>query len=411
MELKNDCYTIQGVDVRDLCSEFGTPLYVYDAEVIERQVTAFKSAFAGFDCKVKYACKANTSLAILEEMLSNGTGLDTVSISEIRMGLMVGFDPREIVFTPNCVDFSEIEEAVALGVNINIENIPNLEQFGKTYGNSVPCFVRLNPGIHAQLNSDQVDWWHRQSKFGISADQLDQVKEIEDEYNLNIHGLHIHSSSVIMSPELFITGAKSVFNIVRQFKNIKYIDFGGGIKIDVGDDKDVIDLDALGRNLRPVFEAFCKEYGTDIQLWFEPGRFLICEAGILLTECNMIKRNGGTSFVGTDSGFNQLIRPMFYDAFHEIVNTSNPNGESRKYTVVGNVCEIDNFAVNRSLNEVRARDILAIKTAGAYGYSMASTYNSRFRPAEILIKNGRPHLIRRRDSFDDLVRNQLVIDD
>jgi len=411
MELINNTYSIQGITVENLTSEFGTPLYVYNADTIERQVKSFKSAFKDINCKVKYACKANTNLSILKEMLNNGTGLDTVSIPEIKMGLMVGFEPNEIVFTPNCVDFSEIETAVELGVNINIENLPNLEKFGKKYGNTVPCFVRLNPGIHAQMNSDKVDWWHKQSKFGISADQLDKVKELEEKYDILIHGLHIHSSSVIMSPEIFIEGAKSIFNVVKQFKNIKYIDFGGGIKVDVGDDKAVINLNALGKELEPVFKEFCKDYGTDIQLWFEPGRYLICESGVLLTECNMIKENSGTPFVGTDSGFNQLIRPMFYNAYHEIVNTSNPNGNQKNYTVVGNICEIDNFAVDRPLNEVREKDIIAIKTAGAYGYSMASNYNSRFRPAEVLIKNKKAHLIRKRDSFNDLIKNQIVIND
>ncbi len=409
MEIENGTYRVQGIDVKDLCEEFGTPLYVYNAEVIERQVTSFKNAFSQIKSKVKYACKANSNLSILKEMLNNGTGLDTVSIPEIQMGIMVGFKPEEIVFTPNCVDFSEIESAVELGVNINIENLPNLEKFGKKYGNSVPCFVRLNPSIHAQMNSDKVDWWHKQSKFGISADQLDKVKKIEKDYNLNIHGLHIHSSSVIMSPEIFIEGAKSVFNIVKQFKNIKYIDFGGGIKVDVGDEKEVINLNALGKELEPVFKQFCIEYGTDIELWFEPGRYLICESGTLFTECNMIKKNGGTSFVGTDSGFNQLIRPMFYNAYHEIVNTSNPNGKEQKYTVVGNICEIDNFAIDRNLNAVSEKDIIAIKTAGAYGYSMASNYNSRYRPAEVLVKNKKAYLIRKKDSFDDLIKNQIII--
>jgi len=242
MEIIDNKYCIQGIDVKDICKEFGTPLYVYDADVIERQVNSFKNAFSQINCKIKYACKANTNLSILKEMLTNGTGLDTVSIPEIKMGIMVGFKPEEIVFTPNSVNFSEIEEAVELGVNINIENLPNLEKFGSRYGNTVPCFVRLNPGIHTQINSDKVDWWHKQSKFGISADQIKQVKELEKKYNLHIHGLHIHSSSVIMSPEIFIQGAKSIFNIVKQFKNIKYIDFGGGIKVDVGDDKEVINL-------------------------------------------------------------------------------------------------------------------------------------------------------------------------
>jgi diaminopimelate decarboxylase len=409
MELQVNSYCIQGIDVLDICKKYGTPLYVYDSDIIKRQINIFNSAFKNLNCKIKYACKANTNLTILKEMLSHGTGLDTVSIQEIKMGLMVGYKAQQIVFTPNCVDFSEIEEAIELGVNINIENLPNLEKFGIRYGSTIPCFIRLNPGIHTQINCDKVDWWHKQSKFGISADQITLVKELERKYKINIHGLHIHSSSVIMSPEIFIEGAKSIFDLVKQFDNIKYIDFGGGIKVDVGDRKDVINLESLGEKLNPIFKDFCKDYGSEIELWFEPGRFLICDAGILFTECNMVKRNGGTSFVGTNSGFNQLIRPMFYDAYHEIINVHNPKGKEKIYTVVGNVCEIDNFAVDRALNEVKEKDILAIKSAGAYGYSMASNYNSRYRPAEVFIKNKTAFLIRKRDSFDDLIKNQIII--
>jgi diaminopimelate decarboxylase len=333
-----------------------------------------------------------------------------VSLPELRMGLHVGFAPQEIVFTPNAVDFSEIEEAIALGVKINIENLSNLEKLGRKYGGSVPVCIRLNPHIAAQANSEKVDWWHKQSKFGISIDQIGEVKALEEKYNLHIDGIHIHSSSVIMSPEIFINGAKAVFDIALAFRNLDFIDFGGGIKVDVGDGNPVIDVVALGKQLDGVFSDFCSKYGRRLQLWFEPGRYLVGNAGTLLTTCVLRKRNGGTEFVGLDSGFNHLIRPMFYNAYHEIVNASNPVGPAETYTVVGNICEIDNFAIDRELHQVREGDLIAIRSAGAYGFSMASTYNSRFRPAEVLVIGGEAKLIRQRETYEDLLRNQVEIE-
>lgn len=410
MKLENNQYTIQNIPVEDLVKEFGSPLYVYDAEGISEHLNRFREGFNSVDLKVKYACKALTNMSILKYMKSQGTGLDTVSLSEIKMGLHVGFTPEEIVFTPNCVDFSEIVEAVELGVKINIENLSNLEKFGQKYGNSVPVCIRLNPQIAAQSNADKVDWWHKQSKFGISLDQVQNVKELEAAYNLNIDGIHIHSSSVIMSPEIFINGAKAVFDIAMQFNNLAFIDFGGGIKVDVGDGNEVIDVVELGKQLDVVFSDFCDKYGRRLQLWFEPGRFLVGNSGYLMTTCVVTKRSGGTEFVGVNSGFNHLIRPMMYGAYHDIVNASNPSGEKEKYTVVGNICEIDNFAVDRELNKVSEGDLVILKSAGAYGYSMASNYNSRFRPAEVFVVNGKAQLVRERDSYEDLVRNQKVIE-
>ncbi|SMD37095.1 diaminopimelate decarboxylase [Reichenbachiella faecimaris] len=410
MKLENNTYNIQGIKIDELAREFGTPLYVYDASVIQEHLDRFRAGFSSVDLKVKYACKALTNMSIMKYLLKQGTGLDTVSLAEIQMGMTVGFEPNDMVFTPNCVDFSEIIEAVELGVKINIENLSNLEKFGKKYGGSVPVCIRLNPQIAAQSNNEKVDWWHKQSKFGISLDQIENVKALEAKYGLTIDGIHIHSSSVIMSPEIFINGAKAVFDIAMQFEQLDFIDFGGGIKVDVGDGNEVIDVLELGKQLDVEFSSFCKKYGRRLQLWFEPGRFLVGNAGSLITTCVLRKRNGGTEFIGVDSGFNQLIRPMMYGAYHEIVNASKPNGSQQKYTVVGNICEIDNFAVDRMLPETQEGDLVVLKSAGAYGYSMASNYNSRFRPAEVFIVGGEAHLVRKRDSYEDLVRNQIVID-
>lgn len=408
MKLENNQYTIQGHSIKSLVEDYGTPLYVYDGEHMAQQLSKFRAGFSTADLKIKYACKALSNMNVLKYMKEQGTGLDTVSLSEIRMGLEVGFEPQEIVFTPNCVDFAEIIAAVELGVKINIENISNLEKFGQRYGHAVPVCIRLNPQIAAQANSDKVDWWHKQSKFGISLDQIADVKALEAQYNIHIDGIHIHSSSVIMSPEIFMSGAKSVFDIAMQFEELDFIDFGGGIKVDVGDGNEVIDVQSLGKQLDVEFSAFCEKYGRKLQLWFEPGRYLVGNAGCLVTTCVVRKKSGGTEFVGVDSGFNQLIRPMLYNAHHEIVNASHPNKPEQVYNVVGNICEIDNFAIDRSLPEVSEGDLIVIKSAGAYGYSMASTYNARFRPAEVFIVNEQALLVRTRDTYEDLIRNQIV---
>ncbi len=410
MELKNGHYTIQGIDAGAICSEFGTPLYVYDATYIAGQVHSFREAFAGVPAMIKYACKASSNINIIRLMKKLGTGLDTVSPAEIRLGLEAGFKPEEIVFTPNCVDFSEIEQAVEAGCAINIESISSLEKFARKYGGTIPVCIRLNPNISSQVNADKVNWWHNQSKFGISLSQLTRVKELEEKYELRINGVHIHSSSVIMSPEIFTAGARAVFDIAAAFRHLEFVDFGGGIKVEVGDGNPVIDLREIGQALEGLYADFCKKLGRKIEIWFEPGRFLVGNSGTLFAECTVVKENAAVDFIGVNTGFNHLIRPMFYDAFHEIVNISNPDGKPKKYTVVGNLCEIDNLGMDRMLNEVREKDFIAIKSAGAYGFSMASCYNSRPRPAEVLVINGKANLIRKRENFTDMVRNVVEID-
>ncbi|BDD11882.1 diaminopimelate decarboxylase (plasmid) [Fulvitalea axinellae] len=401
---------IQGLDLKDIAEEFGTPLYVYDGQKMKDQVATFRKAFSGVCIRINYACKALTNLSVMKLMKNEGTCLDTVSVPEIRMGLSVGFEPNEIIFTPNCVDFSEIVEAVDLGVNINIENIPNLEKFGKRYGSTVPCCVRMNPFIVSKENSEKVTWWHKQSKFGISVSQLEEARSIIDKYGIRVNGLHIHSSSVIMSREIFRKGAAKVFEIAETFEDLDFVDFGGGVKVRHKVDEDILDIYELAEGLKAEHAAFTERYGKEVDLWFEPGRFLVSESGTLLTRTTMVKTNGERVFAGVDSGFNHLIRPMFYDAYHEILNLDNPDGDKATYTVVGNICEIDNFAVDRELPEIKEGHLLALKNTGSYGYVMASNYNSRMRPAEVLVLDGKAHLVRKRDEFEDLVRNQIVLD-
>ncbi len=428
---KKDLFLIQGLDPHDICEQFGTPLYVYDADIIKFQVEKFRAAFGRINYKIMYAMKSCSNISILKYMKHLGTGLDTVSVPEVQMGLDLGFDPKDIVFTPNVVDFREIESAVDFGVSINIENLQNLESFGKKYGSSYPVCVRLNPNMMSEIESGRVNGldfsavnkehydrvsearvsaWHNQSKFGVSMTQFDKILELVERFGMRITGLHLHSSHVILNREVFEKGVKTLFKIAGQFEHLEYIDFGGGIMVRHKPDDVVIELSEAGAVLEREYQQFCQETGKTVSVWFEPGRFLMSEAGFLFTEAVVLKTNGWIDFVGTNTGFNHLVRPMMYDAYHSIENVSNPGGAKKRYNVVGNLCEIDNLAVDRELNEVRAGDLLMIKNAGAYGFCMSSNYNSRPKPAEVLVINGEARLIRKRETLEDLLRNQVEID-
>jgi len=406
MELQNNAYYAGGVSLTAVAEEFGTPVYVYNAEKIVSQYKRLKQAFNPIDIKIKYACKALNNTAVLKLLLNEGSGLDTVSINEVHLGLRAGYKPEDIIFTPNCVSIDEIKAAVDLGIHINIDNISILEQFGALYGNSVPCCIRLNPHIMAGGNT-KISTGHIDSKFGISIYQLRHVIRVVKSHNMNINGLHMHTGSDILDAGVFLQGAEILFDAAKDFPDLKFIDFGSGFKVAYKPNDVTTDIEELGQLLGSRFLAFCKEYGRDLELWFEPGKFLVSEAGYFLVKASVIKQTTATVFVGVDSGLNHLIRPMLYDSYHEIVNLSNPDGKQRIYTVVGNICETDTFGWDRKLNEVHEGDILCFKNAGAYGITMASNYNARTRPAEVMIYQGKAHLIRQRETLDDLIKNEI----
>jgi diaminopimelate decarboxylase len=396
---------IQGIELHEIAQKFGTPVYVYDADTVIRQVRQLKEYFASVDLKIKFAAKALTNVSILSLLRSQGVGVDAVSVNEARIALHSGVVPTEINYTPNSVNFSEIEEAVGLNIGVNVDNLPALEQFGKRYGNSYPCGIRLNPNILAGGNL-KISTGHTHSKFGISIDQVAEIQEIVKRHKINVSGLHIHTGSEIDDTAVFMKMAAIFFDLATQFPALKFIDFGGGFKVAYREGDKVTDMAALGREIGRAFADFEKATGRKLQCWIEPGKYLVSEAGILLVRTNVVKKTPALTFVGVDSGLNHLIRPMMYNAWHEIVNVSNPGGRVQTYTVVGNICETDTLGADRQLNEVRENDLLAILNAGAYGYSMASNYNSRLRPAEVLGVDGKAHLIRNRESFDDLLRGQ-----
>ncbi|MEK6475957.1 diaminopimelate decarboxylase [Catalinimonas sp. 4WD22] len=401
--------TIQGIDLLDVCKEFGTPLYVYDADKIVQQINMLRNLFSRTPLQIKYAAKSLTNLSVLKLVKAQGIGLDVVSIEEAHLGIKAGFAPQEISYTPNCVSFEEIQEAVELGVAINIDNLPMLEQFGKTYGNTVSCCVRINPNIMAGGNT-KISVGHSYSKFGISALQVRELVEIVEKNDIDISGVHVHTGSDILDVDVFLMSAEVVFEVARHFSNLRFIDFGSGFKINYHQEDKSTNLQELANRLQDKFLEFCEDYGKPLEMWLEPGKILVSEAGQFLAKVNVVKENPAVTFVGVDSGFNHLIRPMFYDAYQHIENISNPDGPKKKYHVVGYICETDTFGSDRELNEVRPGDILSIKNAGAYGFSMASNYNSRRRPAEVMIYQGKAHLIRQRETLDDLLKNQIIID-
>lgn len=408
MELKNNQFYVGNVSLESIAEQYGTPVYVYDANTIIDKYAKLKNAFIPVNVKLKYACKALNNTSILKLLKQQGSGLDTVSINEVKLGLRAGFKPDEIIFTPNCVSFDEIKEGVELGVHINIDNISILEQFGHEYGNKVPCCIRLNPHIMAGGNS-KISTGHIDSKFGISIYQLRHVLRVVKSSNIKVNGLHMHTGSDILDAGVFLQGAEILFDAATDFPDLEFIDFGSGFKVAYKEGDVTTDIEELGQAIANRFLAFTKQYGRDLELWFEPGKYIVSESGYFLVKTNVIKQTTATVFIGVDSGLNHLIRPMLYDSYHTILNISNPEGKTRIYTVVGNICETDTFGWDRKITETKEGDILCFKNAGAYGITMASNYNARFRPAEVLIHNGKAHLIRKRETIEDLIRNEVDI--
>ncbi|MCO6480485.1 MAG: diaminopimelate decarboxylase [Phaeodactylibacter sp.] len=409
MVLENNRYLLSGgVDPLELVEQYGCPLYVYDSAIIERQYKRITQAFKVKNLKINYACKALSNINILKYFKELGAGLDTVSVQEVEVGIRAGFAPQDIIYTPNCVSLEEIQEAVEFGVKINIDNISILEQFGQAHID-VPVCIRINPHIMAGGNH-KTSVGHIDSKFGISIHQMPLVHRIIEATGIRVEGVHMHTGSDILDPDVFLFGAEILLKIAKEFPNLDYIDFGSGFKVPYKEGDIETNIEELGEKISERFNGFCQEYGRDITLMFEPGKFLVSESGSFLVQVNVVKQTTSTVFAGIDSGLNHLIRPMFYNAYHRITNVSRPEGKARFYTVVGYICETDTFGINRRIAEIHEGDILCIHNAGAYCFSMASNYNSRFRPAEVLIYKGKPHLIRKRETMDDLLRNQVEAD-
>lgn len=389
-------------------TEFGTPLYVYHAERLKEQYERLLTAFSGADTKFFYAAKALTNINILKYIKSIGCNIDCSSINEARLAQRAGFLPQNILYTSNNISFEEIEEAQRMGIHINIDSISNLKKFGKKFGHDYPVGIRLRPNIMAGGNL-KISTGHASSKFGVPLENIEEILQVQRETNLFIRTLHIHTGSDIKDVEVFAKGIEVLFEVAQHFPELEVIDLGGGFKVPYTASEEGTDIALLGKKVKEEFEGFEKKHKRHLQVWFEPGKFLVSEAGYFITKVNVLKQSGDITFAGVDTGLNHFIRPMFYGAYHQIENISNPSGEKKNYNVVGNICETDTFAENRLLPEIREGDHLVFRNAGAYGFEMASNYNSRFKPAEVMVKDTKAHLIRKREDFDDLLSNQVEI--
>ena len=391
-----------------IAKEHGSPVYVYDAEKIESQYKRLTGAFNKVkNLRINYAVKALSNLAVLQLIHGFGAGMDTVSIQEVRLAIAAGIDPSKIMFTPNGVSLDELEAVAKMGVQINIDNLSILEQFGTKHPKTPVC-VRINPHVMAGGNTN-ISVGHIDSKFGISIHQIPHLLRIVKNTGMNINGIHMHTGSDILDIDVFLHAAEILFDTAKDFKDLEFLDFGSGFKVPYKEGDIETNIEELGEKLSKRFNAFEKNYGKPLTLVFEPGKFLVSEAGKFLVQVNVIKQTTSTVFAQVDSGFNHLIRPMFYGSRHEITNISNPKGRERFYSVVGYICETDTFATNRRIAEIAEGDILAFSNSGAYCFSMASNYNSRYRPAEVLFLDGKAHLIRERETFDDLIKNQIPL--
>ena len=392
-----------------LAEKYGSPLYVYDTDKIASQYNSIINAFSDVkNVKINYAVKALSNINILKVFNQLGSCLDTVSVQEVQLGLAAGVLPENIIFTPNGVSLAEIEEVAEMGVQINIDNLSILELFGQKHP-TIPVCVRINPHVMAGGNS-KISVGHIDSKFGISMYQVPLIKRVVENTNMKINGIHMHTGSDILDIDTFLRATEILFDVANQFEDLDFIDFGSGFKVPYKEGDIATDIEQLGKQLSTRFNQFCKDYGKELTLMFEPGKFLVSESGVFLAKVNVIKQTTSTVFAGVDSGFNHLVRPMMYDSYHHITNISNPTGRERYYSVVGYICETDTFGNNRRINEITEEDILCFHNAGAYCFSMASNYNSRFRPAEVMIHNGKDYLIRKRETFDDILRNQEVVE-
>ena len=396
-------------DLLSISQQYGNPVYVYDASIIEKQYLRLTAAFSKVEkLRINYAMKALSNISILNLLKNLGSGLDTVSIQEVQLGLHAGFPPEKIIFTPNGVSFEEIEKVAHLGVQINIDNLSILEHFGAKYP-QIPVCIRINPHVMAGGN-ENISVGHIDSKFGISIYQVPHILRIVQNTKMHINGIHMHTGSDILDIEVFLYAAEILFDTAKNFKDLDFLDFGSGFKVPYKKDDIETNIEELGKKLSKRFLAFQKEYGRELTLAFEPGKFLVSEAGYFLAKVNVVKQTTSTVFAGIDSGFNHLIRPMLYGSQHSIENISNPKGKERFYTVVGYICETDTFANNRRISEINEGDILCFKNAGAYCFSMASNYNSRYKPAEVLFKDGIAHLISKQETFNDLIKNQILVE-
>lgn len=383
--------------------KYGTPLYVYDANLIVERYKELYEYIKWPRLKILYAMKANYNIGIMNLLKNNNAYLDTVSPAEVHLALKLGFSKEDVLFTANNITNEEMHEIKKTGVLFNIGSLSELQKYAAAYPGSEVC-LRFNPDVYAGEHK-HVQTAGAITKFGILLSEVNYVKQITNEHNIKVVGLHEHTGSGIGEADKVYESMTSLLKIANKenFPDLQFIDFGGGFKIPYKPTTKRIDYASFGEKISSIFSDFCKRYGRDLDMYFEPGKYIVAESGYLLIEVNTIKNNRGRLIAGTNSGFNHLIRPLLYGSYHQIENISNPDGDLKIYDVCGNICETgDCFAEQRELPEIREGDKLVIKNAGAYSYSMGSIYNLRSMPSELLVLNGKEFLITKRFSNEEL---------
>jgi len=400
-------------DPVQLCEKYGTPLYVYSEDILRKCCRDMKGLISYKNFTVNYSPKANGNPELIKIIRSEGLKVDAMSPGEIFVNFLAGYNPEEILYISNNVSEDEFRYAINAGVKISVDSVSQLELFGRINPGGKVAF-RLNPGVGAG-HHEKVITAGQKTKFGIELRSIPEVKRISREYNLKITGINQHIGSLFMEGDLYLQSAGSILSVAKQFENLEFIDLGGGFGIPYRKQSGQprLDLKELGEKLSSVIHSFVKEYAKEIEFKIEPGRYIVAESGILLGNVNAVKTNYKKKYIGTDLGFNVLIRPAMYDSHHDIEiyrKTGVPSQKEETVTIVGNICETgDIIAKERNLPEIFENDILGVLDSGAYGYSMSSNYNNRLRPVEVLIgEDGNPGLIRKRDTLEDLVRNFVL---
>jgi len=387
--------------------KYGLPVFVYDKDKIISQYSKLKEAFKSVDeLHINYAAKALTNINILKVMKDIGCGIDAVSIQEVELALFSGFKSDNIFFTPSGVEIDEIRKAFKYGVQINIDNLSALKIIAENLSN-VKVGIRINPNVRAGGNL-KISVGDSDSKFGINVDEIEKAKKIISTYDVVVNGLHIHTGSDIENINSFLKACDVVFEQAEGFKNLEFLDFGSGFKVKYFENDSETDIKKLGKKLGDKFVEFNSNRKNKIRMHIEPGKFLVSDCGYFLTKVNYVNNKTNKNFIHVNSGLNHFVRPMFYGSKHAIKNISSESNETKDYSVVGYICETDTFSDNVNLKTTKEGDILCFKNAGAYCFSMSSNYNSRFRPPEVLVSNNQIKLIRKRESFKDLIRNQTI---
>lgn len=404
MKLENGQYAIGNHTVLEVAQTYGTPLYVYNMETIRDRVHELKEDIGQHpNTEFLYAIKANYNPHIVREIVQLGLGIDAVSLEEVHMGLACGALPPQIMFTGNNMTDHEMRTVHELGVLLNIGSLSRLRKYGRAFPGS-RVSIRFNPNIGIASHETNITGGP-DSKFGISFQAVAEVKAIAQEYGLHIVGVHQHIGSGWLRLREPILALDVILSIAKQFSGLEFVDVGGGFGVPYQPQENRLDIQTLGSQIAKRFTQFCSRYGKELVLRFEPGRYVVAESGHLITEVNTLKESiSRKTIIGTDTGMNQLVRTAMYGSYHPIVNISNPEGMLQEYDVTGNICECaDFFARDRMLSEVREGDLLSIDVVGAYGMSMASNYQLRGLPAEVLVDGDVVTVIRKREAFTDLL--------